>query len=77
MHCSTYKTCTKKVIAEGTAIFVQCITCQNLMQVTDSATIMFCPVCQVVSTVTQQMEVMTKEEAVQLTLDQKMAPKCR
>jgi len=34
---------------------------------------MFCPVCQVVSPVNQQTEVMRKEEAVQLTLEQKMA----
>jgi len=64
---------TKKAIAEGTAILVQCINCQNWTQVTDTATLMFCPVCQVVSPVIQQTEVMTKEEAVQLTLDRKMA----
>jgi len=64
---------TKKAIAAGTAILVQCINCQNWMQVTDTATLMFCPVCQVVSPVIKQTEVMTKEEAVQLTLDRKMA----
>ena len=66
---------TKKAIKEGTAILVQCINCQNWMQVTDTATLMFCPVCQVVSPVIQQNEVMTKEEAIQLTMDRKLAEK--
>eukprot|EP00581_Thalassiosira_minuscula_P018359 CAMPEP_0183723136 /NCGR_PEP_ID=MMETSP0737-20130205/14832_1 /TAXON_ID=385413 /ORGANISM="Thalassiosira miniscula, Strain CCMP1093" /LENGTH=761 /DNA_ID=CAMNT_0025953389 /DNA_START=205 /DNA_END=2490 /DNA_ORIENTATION=+ len=66
---------TKKAIKEGTAILVQCINCQNWMQVTDTATLMFCPVCQVVSPVIPQKEVMTKEEAIQLTMDRKLAEK--
>ena len=66
---------TKKAIKEGTAILVQCVSCQNWMQVTDTATLMFCPVCQVVSPVIQQNEVMTKEEAIQLTMDRKLAEK--
>ena len=66
---------TKKAIKEGTAILVQCINCQNWMQVTESATLMFCPVCQVVSPVVKQSEVLTKEEAIQLTMDRKLAEK--
>lgn len=66
---------TKQAIKEGTAILVQCMNCQNWMQVTDTATLMFCPVCQVVSPVIQQNEVMTKEEAIQLTMDRKLAEK--
>ena len=66
---------TRKAIKEGTAILVQCINCQNWMQVTDSATLMFCPVCQVVSPVIKQNEVLTKEEAMQLTMDRKLAEK--
>jgi len=66
---------TKKAIKEGTAILVQCVSCQNWMQVTDTATLMFCPVCQVVSPVIQQTEVMTKAEAIQLTMDRKLAEK--
>jgi len=66
---------TKKAIKEGTAILVQCMSCQNWMQVTDTATLMFCPVCQVVSPVIQQNEVLTKEEAIQLTMDRKLAEK--
>ena len=66
---------TKKAIKEGTAILVQCINCQNWMQVTETATLMFCPVCQVVSPVIKQSEVLTKEEALQLTMDRKLAEK--
>lgn len=66
---------TKKAIKEGTAILVQCINCQNWMQVTESATLMFCPVCQVVSPVIKQHEVLTKDEAIQLTMDRKLAEK--
>ncbi|KAL7436933.1 hypothetical protein ACHAXM_005385 [Skeletonema potamos] len=66
---------TKKAIKDGTAILVQCINCQNWMQVTGSATLMFCPVCQVVSPVIKQTEVLTKEEAIQLTMDRKLAEK--
>ena len=66
---------TKKAIKEGTAILVQCINCQNWMQVTDTASLMFCPVCQVVSPVIKQSKVLTKEEAIQLTMDRKLAEK--
>lgn len=66
---------TKKAIKEGTAILVQCVNCQNWMQVTDTATLMFCPVCQVVSPVIKQNDVVTKEEAIQLTMDRKLAEK--
>jgi|EP00970_Alexandrium_tamarense_P001724 hypothetical protein len=66
---------TKKAIKDGTAILVQCMNCQNWMQVTETATLMFCPVCQVVSPVVKQNEVLTKEEAIQLTMDRKLAEK--
>jgi len=66
---------TKAAIAAGTAVLVQCIYCQNWMQVTPSATLMFCPVCQVVSPVQHQSAVMTTEEAVRMSLDRKMAEK--
>jgi len=66
---------TKKAIKEGTAILVQCINCQNWMQVTDTATLMFCPVCSTVCPVIKQDEVLTKEEAIQLTMDRKLAEK--
>lgn len=66
---------TKKAIKDGTAIIVQCINCQHWMQITGSATLMLCPICQVVSPVTKQNEVLTKEEAIQLTIDRKLAEK--
>ena len=64
---------TKAAIASGTAILVQCMNCQNWMQVTDSATLMFCPVCQTVSPVIKQSEVNTKDEAIQLMKDRQLA----
>ena len=64
---------TRAAIAAGTAILVQCVHCQNWMQVTETATLMFCPVCSVVSPVERQSAVLTREEAMQLTADRKMA----
>jgi len=64
---------TRKAISD--AIIVQCINCQHWMQITGSATLMLCPICQVVSPVTKQNEVLTKEEAIQLTIDRKLAEK--
>ena len=64
---------TKAAIVAGTAILVECMNCQNWMQVTDTATLMFCPICSVVSPVQKQSEVNTKEEAIQLTRDRQMA----
>lgn len=42
---------------------------------TATATLMFCPVCQVVCPVVKQTEVLTKEQAIQLTMDRKLAEK--
>jgi len=64
---------TRAAIADGTAILVQCVHCQNWMQVTDTATLMYCPVCSVVSPVEKQSAVLTKEEAMQMTADRRMA----
>lgn len=64
---------TRAAIADGTAILVQCVHCQNWMQVTDTATLMYCPVCSVVSPVERQSAVLTKEEAMQMSADRKMA----
>lgn len=66
---------TKKAIKDGTAIIVQCINCQHWMQITGSASLMLCPICQVVSPVRKQNEVVTKEDAIQLTIDRKLAEK--
>lgn len=65
---------TKQAIKDGTAILCQCINCQNWMQVTDNATLMFCPVCQVVSPVERDgNQSIDMEAAAQMTADQKMA----
>jgi hypothetical protein len=64
---------TRAAIENGTAILVQCINCQNWMQVTETATLMYCPVCSVVSPVERQSAVFTKEEAMQLTADRRLA----
>jgi len=64
---------TREAIAKGTAILVQCVSCQNWMQVTHTAKLMFCPMCSVVSPVQKQNQVMTKEDAVRMTHDRKMA----
>jgi hypothetical protein len=39
---------TREAIAQGTAIRVQCLSCDNWMQVTQAAELMFCPTCQTV-----------------------------
>lgn len=64
---------TKEAIKDGTAILVQCVNCENWMQVTGNATLMYCPVCAVVSPVDQSNAAMSKEEAMQMEADHKMA----
>mmetsp|Transcript_15253 Transcript_15253/g.22488 ORF Transcript_15253/g.22488 Transcript_15253/m.22488 type:complete len:486 (-) Transcript_15253:1703-3160(-) len=66
---------TKEAIKDGTAILVQCVNCENWMQVTGNATLMYCPVCAVVSPVDQNSAAMSKEEAMQMEADRKMAEK--
>ena len=51
------------------------LTSTQTLKVTATATLMFCPVCQVVCPVIQQNEVLTKEQAIQLTMDRKLAEK--
>jgi hypothetical protein len=64
---------TRAAIDNGTAMLVQCLSCNNWMQVTPTATLMLCPVCQVVSPVDRQTAVFTKEEAMQMEADRQMA----
>lgn len=64
---------TKEAIKDGTAILVQCVNCENWMQVTGNATLMYCPVCAVVSPIDQNTASMTKEEAMQMEADRKLA----
>lgn len=62
---------TREAIADGTAVMVQCTTCENWMQVTGAAQLMFCPVCQTISPV--QGSGLTDEEAKQMAADAKLA----
>ena len=67
---------TEQAIKDGTAALVQCVNCQNWMQVTGNATLMFCPVCQVVSPVERADGATTAanlEQAAQMDADQKLA----
>ena len=65
---------TKQAIKDGTAVLVQCINCQNWMQVTSDATLMFCPVCQVVSPVEPSATGAPDMESVaQMASDQELA----
>ena len=64
---------TLDAIKEGTAILVQCVSCEEWMQLTNSATLMYCPKCKVISPVVRQSVVKTKDEAIRLTLDRKLA----
>lgn len=68
---------TQQAIKEGTALVVQCINCQNWMQVTNSASLMFCPVCQVVSPVEKAgaASAADMEDAAQLAADAALAEK--
>lgn len=67
------QTRTRNAIADGTAILVQCVSCQSWMQVADGTTLMFCPSCQSVSPVIKQDLIHTKEEALQLMRDRDIA----
>lgn len=62
---------TREAIADGTAVMVQCTACENWMQVTGAAQLMFCPVCQTVSPV--QGSGLTNEDAQQMAADAKLA----
>jgi len=64
---------TQAAIQDGTAMLVQCINCENWMQVTSSASLMYCPVCAVVSPIDSTTAAMSKEEAMQMDADRKMA----
>lgn len=63
---------TRAAIQDGTAVLVQCLSCQNMMQVTKAAALMFCPVCQVVSPV-EHLDGMDAAQAAQLQADMELA----
>lgn len=62
---------TREAIADGTAIKVQCAACENWMQVTATAQLMFCPVCQTVSPV--RGSGISQQEAEQMAADARLA----
>jgi hypothetical protein len=66
---------TQQAIKDGTALVVQCMSCQNWMQVTESASLMFCPVCQTVSPVDKAGAATSAdmEAAAQLAADAELA----
>ena len=64
---------TQEAIRKGTAQLVLCLNCNNWMQVAETATLMFCPMCSVVSPVVKQDQIMTKEEILQMEEDRKLA----
>uniref|UniRef100_A0A7S1CY09 Uncharacterized protein n=1 Tax=Cyclophora tenuis TaxID=216820 RepID=A0A7S1CY09_CYCTE len=64
---------TKAAIKDGTAILVQCVNCENWMQVTANATLMYCPVCAVVSPVVKEGTQEIAEETEQMSADRKLA----
>ena len=66
---------TRTAIKNGTAVFVKCLNCDNWMQVTQSATLMFCPICSVVSQVAKQDNTPTTEETRHMDEDRKREEK--
>jgi hypothetical protein len=64
---------TREAISRGTALLVECVSCQNWMQISETATLMFCPCCQSVVPIVKQNTVRTREEAILLQRDRKMA----
>lgn len=64
---------TQEAIKKGTAQLVLCLNCNNWMQVVESATLMFCPICSVVTPVVRQDQIMSKAEILQMEEDRKLA----
>ncbi|OEU11602.1 hypothetical protein FRACYDRAFT_270640 [Fragilariopsis cylindrus CCMP1102] len=66
---------TQQAIEDGTAVIVKCMSCDNWMQVTEAAELMFCPICQVVCPVEKKGAATTAdmEAAAQLAADAELA----
>jgi hypothetical protein len=66
---------TQQAIEDGTAVIVKCMSCDNWMQVTEAAELMFCPICQVVCPVEKKGAATTAdmEAATQLAADAELA----
>lgn len=61
---------TRRAIADGSAVTVQCAACDTLLQVTGAAQFMFCPTCQ---TVTPVVSDISTEDMAQMEADMKLA----
>jgi len=68
---------TQQAIEDGTAVIVKCMSCDNWMQVTEAAELMFCPICQVVCPVEKKGAATTADmgAAAQLAADAELAEK--
>jgi len=68
---------TQQAIEDGTAVIVKCMSCDNWMQVTEAAELMFCPICQVVCPVEKKGAATTADmdAAAQLAADSELAEK--
>lgn len=66
---------TEQAIRDGTAVIVKCMSCNNWMQVTEAAELMFCPICQVVCPVEKAGAATTAdmEAAAQMAADAELA----
>lgn len=64
---------TQESIREGTALLVECLNCNNWMQVAENATLMFCPICSVVSPVVRGDHDMQVARLTQMEEDRKLA----
>lgn len=64
---------TDQAIKDGTALVVQCMNCNNWMQVTGEASLMLCPVCGVVCPVEKTGATADMETAAQVAADQQLA----
>ena len=65
---------TQAAIEDGTAVMVQCTSCENWMQVTGAAQLMFCPVCQTVTPVVRaDGGAIPEEDADQMAADLRLA----
>lgn len=64
---------TQESIKEGTAQLVECLNCNNWMQVAENATLMFCPICSVVSPVVKGDHDWQVAHLAQMEEDRKLA----
>jgi len=62
---------TRSAITQGTAILTQCLNCKSYLHITSTATLMYCPCCQVVSPVNKNDAKSSNE--VQEDMDRQLA----